>query len=35
MEGVAELLTGMMDEGAGDMLSAEFQSKREELAFRM
>ena len=34
-EGVAELLTGMMDEGAGDMLSAEFQSKREELAFRM
>jgi zinc protease len=34
-EGVSELLTGMMDEGAGDVLSAEFQKKREELAFRM
>lgn len=34
-EGVSEFLTGMMDEGAGDMLSQEFQRKREELAFRM
>ena len=34
-EGAAELLTGMMDEGAGDMLSQEFQRKREELSFRM
>jgi zinc protease len=34
-EGAAEFLTGMMDEGAGDMLSQEFQRKREELAFRM
>lgn len=34
-EGVSEFLTGMMDEGAGDMLSAEFQRKRDELAFRM
>ena len=34
-EGAAEFLTGMMDEGAGEMLSEEFQRKREELAFRM
>ena len=34
-EGVSNFLTGMMDEGAGDMLSAEFQEKRDELAFRM
>jgi zinc protease len=34
-EGAAEFLTGMMDEGAGDMLSQEFQRKREELSFRM
>ena len=34
-EGVSEFLTGMMDEGAGEMLSAEFQKKRDELAFRM
>ena len=34
-EGVSNFLTGMMDEGAGDMLSAEFQKKRDALAFRM
>ena len=34
-EGVSEFLTGMMDEGAGDVLSEEFQKRREELAFRM
>ena len=34
-EGVSEFLTGMMDEGAGDVLSQAFQKKREELAFRM
>jgi zinc protease len=34
-EGATEFLTGMMDEGAGDMLSQEFQRKREELSFRM
>ncbi len=34
-EGVSTFLTGMLDEGAGDMLSAEFQKKRDELAFRM
>jgi zinc protease len=34
-EGVSNFLTGMLDEGAGDMLSAEFQKKRDELAFRM
>ena len=34
-EGVTNFLTGMLDEGAGDMLSAEFQKKRDELAFRM
>lgn len=34
-DGVSEFLTGMMDEGSGDMLSREFQAKRDELAFRM
>ena len=34
-EGVSEFLTGMMDEGAGDVLSQAFQKKKEELAFRM
>ncbi|MCA3559694.1 MAG: insulinase family protein [Aestuariivirga sp.] len=34
-EGVFNFLTGMLDEGAGDMLSAGFQKKRDELAFRM
>ncbi|WP_373504336.1 M16 family metallopeptidase [Aestuariivirga sp.] len=34
-EGVSEFLTGMMDEGAGDMLSQDFQRKRDELAFKM
>lgn len=34
-EGASEFLTGMMDEGAGDVTSAEFQKKRDELAFRM
>ncbi|MEI7598745.1 MAG: pitrilysin family protein [Aestuariivirga sp.] len=34
-EGLSEFLTGMMDEGAGEMLSSEFQKKRDELAFRM
>lgn len=34
-DGVSEFLTGMMDEGAGSMLSKEFQKKREELSFRM
>ncbi|MFN4142323.1 M16 family metallopeptidase [Aestuariivirga sp.] len=34
-EGVAEFLTGMMDEGAGDILSRDFQRRREELSFRM
>ena len=33
--GVSEFLTGMMDEGAGEMLSAEFQQKRDALAFQM
>lgn len=34
-EGVSEFLTGMMDEGAGEVLSQEFQKRRDELAFRM
>jgi zinc protease len=34
-EGVSQFLTGMMDEGAGDVLFQDFQKKREELAFRM
>lgn len=34
-EGVSEFITGMMDEGAGDMTSEAFQRRRDELAFRM
>jgi zinc protease len=34
-DGVSTFLTGMLDEGAGDMLSEAFQSKKEQLAFRM
>ena len=34
-EGVSQFLTGMMDEGAGEVLSQEFQQKRDALAFRM
>lgn len=34
-EGVANFLTAMMDEGAGDLDSAAFQEKMEELSFRM
>jgi zinc protease len=34
-EGAAEFLTGMLDEGAGDMPAQAFQIKREELSFRM
>ena len=34
-EGVAHFLTGMMDEGAGDMPAETFQSRMEELAMRM
>jgi zinc protease len=34
-EGVSQFLTGMMDEGAGEVLSKEFQEKRDALAFRM
>lgn len=34
-DGVSTFLTGMLDEGAGDMLSEDFQKKKEELAFRM
>lgn len=34
-EGVAHFLTGMMDEGAGDLKSEEFQGRMEELAMRM
>ncbi len=33
-EGVAHFLTGMMDEGAGDLDSAAFQTKRDELALQ-
>ena len=33
--GVANFLTGMMDEGADDLDSAAFQKQRDELAFRM
>ncbi|MGQ0485677.1 MAG: M16 family metallopeptidase [Hyphomicrobiales bacterium] len=35
LDGVSHFLTGMMDEGAGDLDSAAFQKKRDELAFRM
>jgi zinc protease len=34
-EGVAHFLTGMMDEGAGDMNAETFQGRVEELAMRM
>lgn len=34
-EGVAHFLTGMMDEGAGDLKSDAFQGRMEELAMRM
>jgi zinc protease len=34
-EGVANFLTAMMDEGAGDLDAAAFQEKMEELSFRM
>lgn len=34
-EGVTTFLTGMLDEGAGDMPSEAFQKKKEDLAFRM
>jgi zinc protease len=34
-EGVANFLTAMMDEGAGDLDHSKFQERMEELAFRM
>jgi zinc protease len=34
-EGTANFLTGMLDEGAGDLDSTAFQAKREELAMKM
>lgn len=34
-EGTAHFLTGMMDEGAGDLDSAAFQARRDELAMKM
>lgn len=34
-EGVANFLTAMLDEGAGDIKSAEFQEKLEDLAVRL
>ena len=34
-DGVSHFLTGMLDEGAGDLDSAAFQAKRDELAFKM
>jgi zinc protease len=34
-EGVANFLTAMMDEGAGDLSSAAFQERMEEIAMRM
>ena len=34
-EGVANFITAMMDEGAGDVTSAEFQERMEEIAMRM
>lgn len=33
--GVANFLSGMLDEGAGDLDSAAFQKRRDELAFRL
>jgi zinc protease len=34
-DGVSEFLSGMLDEGAGDLSSQDFQQKRDALAFRM
>src|SRR5215470_9783310 len=34
-EGTADFITAMMDEGAGDLDSAAFQAKRDELAMKM
>ena len=34
-EGVANFMTAMMDEGAGDLTSAQFQERAEEIAMRM
>ena len=34
-EGTANFITGMMDEGAGDMTGEQFQSKRDELALKI
>ncbi len=34
-EGVATFLTGMMDEGAGELSAPEFQAKRDRLAVRL
>ncbi|NJO23466.1 MAG: insulinase family protein [Sphingomonadales bacterium] len=34
-EGLANFIAGMMDEGAGDLTSAAFQERMEELAVRM
>ncbi len=34
-EGLANFLTGMMDEGAGDLTSVQFQERMEDLAMRM
>jgi len=34
-EGLANFLTAMMDEGAGDLSAAQFQERMEELAMRM
>ena len=34
-EGAAHFLTGMLDEGAGDMDSSTFQSRRDELGMRL
>jgi zinc protease len=34
-EGLANFLTGMLDEGAGDLLAKDFQERMEEIAMRM
>src|SRR5262245_27349715 len=34
-EGTANFITGMMDEGAGDLTGEAFQAKRDELAVRI
>ena len=34
-EGLANFVTGMLDEGAGDLTSEQFQMRTEELAMRM